>query len=141
MNGWSPVFLGIIAAAAAVIALVHIGVLIAVGLVVARVRRLMDTLESDVRPLLGHLNAMGRDASRAVTLAAAQVERVDRLMSQLTSRVEQIASAISLGTGGSVREGRAWWRAFQAAFDAVRSLRADARARRGRGDEEDALFI
>ena len=39
------------------------------------------------------------------------------------------------------REGRAILSALRAAFQAVRDLRADNRARQGRGDDEDALFI
>jgi hypothetical protein len=42
---------------------------------------------------------------------------------------------------GPVREGRALLSAFRAAMQAVRDLRQNGRARQGRAEDEDALFI
>lgn len=137
---WRDVFLGVIAVATLAIAIAQIGVIIAAGLMARRVGRMVDQIERDVKPLFGHLNAIGGDASRAVALAAAQVERADRLFGDVALRVEQTMNAVQESIGGPAREGRALMGAFRAALQAIRDLR-NGRARQGRGDDDDALFI
>ena len=95
----------------------------------------------DVKPLLGHLNAIGRDASRAAALAAVQVERADQLLSEIASRVDYALDAVRASIRRPAREGRALLRAFGAAMQAIRELRRYGHTRRGRGEDEDALFI
>jgi uncharacterized protein YoxC len=137
---WSQIFLGVIAAATLAIAIVQVGVLVAAGLFLRRLKRFMDTVEREMTPIFGHLNAIGRDASRAAALATAQVERVDHLFSDITMRFEQVMDALqSILT--PVGQGRALWKVFWKALRAILDLRQNARARRGRGDDEDALFI
>ena len=140
MIEWRDVFLGVIAVATLAIAVAQIGVIIAAGLMARRVGRMVDQFERDVRPLFGHLDAIGADAARAVSLATAQVERADRLFGDLAGRIEQTLAAIQGSMGGPARHGLAWLVAFRAALQAVRDLRA-GRTRQGRGDDEDALFI
>jgi len=140
VSGWSEIFLGIIAVATLAIAIAQIGVMVAAGAAIRRMERLADRVEQDVRPLLGHLNAIGRDAARAASLATAQVERADRVFADVAIRVEQTIASIQSTIVAPAREGRALVSAFRAAFSAIRELRHN-RARQGRGDDEDALFI
>ena len=137
---WRDVFLGVIAVATLAIAIAQVGVIIAAGLMARRVGRMVDQLERDVKPLFGHLNAIGADASRAVALATAQVERADKLFADVSGRVEQTLNALQTSIGAPAREGRAMMGAFRAAIQALRELRS-GRTRQGRGDEEDPLFI
>ena len=137
---WRDVFLGVIAVATLAIAIAQIGVIIAAGLMARRVGRMVEQIERDVKPLFGHLNAIGADASRAVALATAQVERADKLFTELAGRIEQTLNAVQSSIGGPAREGRAMIGAFRAAIQALREMR-HARARQGRGDDDDALFI
>ena len=137
---WRDVFLGVIAVATLAIAVAQIGVIVAAGLMARRVGRMVDQIEREVKPLFGHLNAIGSDASRAVALATAQVERADKLFSELAVRVDQTLSVVQASIGAPAREGRAMMGAFRAALQALRELRA-GRARQGRGDDEDPLFI
>jgi len=137
---WRDVFLGVIAVATLAIAVAQVGVIIAAGLMARRVGRMVDQIEREVKPLFGHLNAIGSDASRAVALATAQVERADKLFSEVALRVEQTLNVVQASIGGPVREGRAMMGAFRAALQAIRELR-HGRTRQGRGDDEDALFI
>ena len=137
---WRDVFLGVIAVATLAIAIAQVGVIIAAGLMARRVSRMVDQLERDVKPLFGHLNAIGSDASRAVALATAQVERADKLFADVTGRIEQTLNTLQTSIGAPAREGRAMMGAFRAAIQALRELRS-GRARQGRGDEEDPLFI
>jgi hypothetical protein len=137
---WRDVFLGVIAVATLAIAVAQIGVIIAAGLMARRVGRMVDQLERDVKPLFGHLNAIGSDASRAVALATAQVERADKLFGEVAVRVEQTLSIVQGTIGGPAREGRAMLGALRAALQVLRDFRG-SRPRQGRGDDEDALFI
>ena len=134
------VFLGVIAVATLAIAIAQVGVIIAAGLMARRVGRMVEQLERDVKPLFGHLNAIGSDAARAVALATAQVERADKLFTDVTGRIEQTLNTLQTSIGAPAREGRAMMGAFRAAIQALRELRS-GRARQGRGDEEDPLFI
>jgi hypothetical protein len=134
---WSEIFLGVIAAATLVVAAVLVGVLVAAGRLARRIGRLLDRLEPEVAPLMGHLNAIGRDASRAAALAAGQVERVDRLFADLAQRLDQVLRTFQDTIVAPAREGRAILAAVLAAFQTIRG----ARARRSRSDDEDALFI
>ena len=137
---WRDVFLGVIAVATLAIAVAQVGVIIAAGLMARRVGRMVEQIERDVKPLFGHLNAIGADASRAVALATLQVERADKLFSDVASRIDQTLNAVQASVGGPVREGRAMLGAFRAALQAIRELR-NGRTRQGRGDDDDALFI
>jgi len=136
---WRDVFLGVIAVATLAIAVAQIAVIVAAGMMARRVGRMVDQLEREVKPLFGHLNAITSDASRAVSLATAQVERADKLFGDFALRVEQTLNVVQASIGGPAREGRAMMSAFRAALQALRELRNGRR--QGRGDDEDPLFI
>ena len=138
---WRDVFLGVIAVATLAIALAQIAVIVAAASAAKRLSQIADTFEREVKPLVGHLNAIGRDAARAAQLATAQVERADKLFADVAQRFEQTLSVVDASISGPAREGRALLSAFRAAFQALRELRRDGRGRQGRGDDEDALFI
>jgi hypothetical protein len=137
----NQVFLGVIAVATLAIAIAQIGVMVAAGRVARRVERLAEQLDRDLKPLFGHLNAIGRDASRAAALAAAQMERADKVFSDVAVRIELALNNIQSTLGAPAREGRALLSGFRAAIQAIRELRHDARARQSRSEDEDALFI
>jgi hypothetical protein len=136
----NDVFLGVIAVATLAIAIAQLGVMVVAGLLARRMQRLADRLERDVAPLVNHLNTIGRDASRASALAVAQVERADQLFAELAERVDLVLNSLQSTLSVPAREGRAILSAFRAAVDAIRELRRSGR-RRGRTDDEDALFI
>jgi hypothetical protein len=122
-------------------AIVQIGVIVAAGRLARRIDTLAKQIEREVQPLFGHINSIGRDASRAAALAAAQVERADKLFADVATRVELALDNVQGTLGAPAREGRAFFAALKAAFRAIRDLRRDGRSRQGRGDDEDALFI
>jgi len=141
VSTWANVFLGIIAVATLTIAIVQIGVVVAAGRLARRIDTLAEQFERDVKPLFGHLDAIGRDVSRAAALATAQVERADQLFADVALRIEQGLDNVQTTLSAPVREGRALFSALRAAFQAIRDLRHDGRSRQGRGEDEDALFI
>ena len=139
MTDRAELSLAIIAAAMLVSAIVQVGVIVAAGLLVRRINRLATQVEQELKPLFGHLNAIGRDASRAASLAVAQVERVDRLLGDATRKIEQTLNTVQATIVAPAREGLALLSALRAAMDVLRDKRG--RARQRGGEEEDALFI
>jgi hypothetical protein len=133
----AEIFLGLIALATLAMAIVQVGVIVIAGLLARRMIRLVDHVERDLQPLLANVNAIGRDAARTVAVAAAQVDRVDKMINDLVARVEETVSSLT-GPGGPAGKGRAMVAAFRAAFGSLRDAR---RARQRRSDDEDALFI
>jgi hypothetical protein len=137
VSPWAVTFLGVIAAATLAMAIVLVGALIAAARLARQVGRILDQLEVDLKPLFEHMNAIGRDASRAAALATAQVERVDRALNDLALRLDHSLRSFQGILNGPVREGQAIVMAMAAALRALRG----GRARHTRGEEEDALFI
>jgi hypothetical protein len=137
---WSEIFLGVIALATLTTAIVQVGVLIAAGRMAKRIERVVDRIERELTPTFGHVNAIGRDASRAVALATTQVERVDQLITVLAQRVEEIMATVQDTIAVPAREGKAILNALRAALEVVRDARR--RSRKGRRTEDDdVLFI
>ena len=136
----NDVFLGIIAVATLAIAIAQIGVMVVAGRLARRLERLTERLDQDVRPLFVHLNAIGRDAARTATLAAAQMERADQVFGDIAVRIDQTLNSLQASLSVPAREGRAILSAIRAAVQAIRDMRRNGR-RQGRGDDEDALFI
>lgn len=138
MSVWGEVFLGVIALATLVSTIVQVSVLVAAARVAKRVERMAQNVEHELKPLFGHMNAIGRDASRTASLASAQVERVDRLFDELAHRAEQSLNLLQATVTAPVREGTAILAGLRAVLSTLRDLRGRSR---GRADEEDALFI
>jgi enoyl reductase-like protein len=136
---WGEVFLGVIAVATLAMALVQVGLIVAAVWLARRVARLADQVENELKPLFANVNTMSHDASRAVALATLQVERADRLFSDVVVRIEQALNALQSGFMAPALEGRALLVALRAVIDAIRHARP--RSRRGRGEDDDALFI
>ena len=139
MTDRAELFLAIIAVATLASAIVQVGVIVAATLLVRRINRLTTQVEQELKPLFAHLNAIGRDASRAASLAVAQVERVDRLLGDATRKIEQTLNTVQATIVAPAREGLALLSALRAAMDVLRDKRG--RARQRGGEEEDALFI
>jgi hypothetical protein len=106
-------------------------------------------LEQDIRPVITHLQSAAVDASRSAAMAAAQVERADRLLTDATDRLERIfatvqstATQIHQTVSGAGRMSGAWLAGIKAVMSAYRELRETPRKRRPAPvDEEDSLFI
>jgi hypothetical protein len=137
----NEVFLGIIAIAVAVMATVQVGVVIVAARLIKRVDYIATQLERDVRPVFQNLNALTAEAARTVSLAAAQVERADRMFDDLASRIDRTLNALQNRVLGPAREGVALLAGLRAALGAFRDLRETSQKRSPAVEEEDALFI
>ena len=140
----TDVWLAVIALAVAVMAAIQVAAIV-LGLRLARrVDQLTSDIEREVRPLIKNLTAMTVEASRAVTLATAQVERADRLFGDLVVTAERTMAVASQLIGGPAKNGFALLSAARAAFSAFRDLRNASRRRqayKSAPDDEESLFI
>jgi uncharacterized protein YoxC len=148
VNDWSGLFLGTIAVATLVMALIQVGAVIAILRVAKQAQESMATLQrdvkpllADVRPLLTKANEIADEASRTMVLATAQAQKVDRMVTDLTRRVDETSVLVQQAIVTPAREGIAMVAALKAALGVIRRS-GDFRGRAGRpGDEEDQLFI
>lgn len=139
MNDWAVVFLGVIAVATLITSILQVVVLVAAGQLVRRLERFVDLVEQEAKPMLDHLNSIGRDTSRVASLATAQVERVDRLVGMLTTRMEETLETIQTAVLKPAREVSALMAGVRAALEILRDVRS--RRPRKAADDEDGLFI
>jgi hypothetical protein len=140
VNIWATVFLGVIAAATLTTAVLQVVLLVAGVSLVRRISRFVDFVETEVKPIIGHIDAIARDASRAASLALAQVERADQLLSDTIQRFEQTLTTVQALIVGALREGNALMMGFRAVMAAVRGFQRRQSTRR-RAEDDEALFI
>ena len=139
-NGWSDLSLGVIAVATLVMAFIQVAAIIAAVRLARQAQQVIQSVQQDVKPLIARANAMAEEASRTIALATAQAQKVDRLVTDLSRRVEETASVVQEAIVTPAREGLAIVAAVRAGLGALRGLR-ELRPRHGHGDDEDPLFI
>jgi hypothetical protein len=140
VSGWTLGFLGAIAVATVLMAAIQVGAVIYASRLARKVQRISEQVEAEIKPLFTTLNQISVDAARAASLAAAQVERADRLFADVSLRVEQTVTALQNSIVAPARQGVALINGIRAALAALRAFRNHARAR-SRSEDEDALFI
>ena len=134
------VLLGIIAFGVLVMAVIQVAAIVFAMSAARRIGRVADRLERDLSPVVSNLQAITSEAARVTALAAAQMERTDRLFADLSRRAEQVMAAVPalLGPAG---KGFAFLNGIKAAVAAIYELRRSSRRGPAHPDEEDALFI
>ncbi len=144
MSDTGELFLGIIAFAVLLMALIQVAAIVAGIRLARRVDRLATQLEQDVKPLLANLTAVTTEAARTAALAARQVERFDQVFADLTERVDQTLAAAQSFVIGPARQGIAIFAGVSAVIDSFRGLREASRRRQASRpvvDDEESLFI
>jgi len=138
---WSEVFLAIIAITTLIMALIQIGAIVAVSRVARDAQKTLTTVQNDVRPLMAKVNALADEASKTATLATAQAEKIDRLVTDLARRIDETSVIVQQAVITPAREGMAIVAAIRATLGALRGFR-NMSPRHGRSaDDEDPLFI
>jgi alkylated DNA nucleotide flippase Atl1 len=139
----SDLFLGVIAAAVAVMAVIQVAAMVFALRAARRVGDLVTRLEQDVTPLVANLRVVSAEAARAATAASAQVERAGELIAELTRRVDETAAKLQATIVTPARDVMAVVRGIIAAFAAFRTGTEGAapRQRPAPAEEEDPLFI
>lgn len=145
MSG-TELWLGVIAIAVAVMAVVQVGAIIAGLRIARRVERLATDLETSVKPVVANLTSMTAEASRAASLAAAQVERMDRVFGELAMRVDQTLATAQAFIAGPANHGMAIVAGIKAAISALQGIREATRRRSAARsvtfeEDEESLFI
>lgn len=140
MNDWNQAFLGIIAASTAVMAVMQIGAIVVLARVALQVRDILGTLQQDIRPLMARANILAEEATKTATLATAQAQKIDRLVTDLTRRVDETSAVVQQAIITPAREGMAILAALKAGFGALKGFK-DLRGRQAGVEDEDALFI
>ncbi len=136
----SNVLLGIIALGVLTMAILQVAAVIMAARAVKGVTEAITRFDADVRPIVANLQHITADAARASALAAAQVERIDRVMGDVSRHVEQTAKAIPLLIE-SARDGFTVLGGLKAVLGAFREMRRTRDHKPSSVDEEDALFI
>ena len=154
MNDWNDVFLGVIAAATLIMAIVQIGVIVVAAGMAKRAQQAVDkaqqtlvtaqqaitSVREDIRPLVAKAHAIADEASKTAALATAQAQKVDRLVTDLSARIDETSSLVQQAIVTPAREGLAIIAAVKATLGAIRAG-ADWRRRTTPSEEEDSLFI
>jgi hypothetical protein len=137
----SELFLGAIALATTVMAVLQIGMAIAGARLARRVDRLFDQVEREIVPVLGRLQAVSADVSRVTALAVAQVERADQIFAQAGQRLDHLLTLAQDAVVAPARQGLALLAGLRAGLAALRCLRQTRRGAGGLAEDEEALFI
>ena len=134
------VWLGIIAVAVLVMAVIQVAAIVFAMSAARRIGQVADRLERNLNPVVSNLQTITSEAARMTTMAAAQVERADRMFADLSRRAEQVMAAVPtlLGPAG---KGLAFLNGIKAALAAIHELRRSSRRGAAHPDDEDALFI
>ena len=144
MSDTGELFLGIIAFAVMIMALIQVGAIFAGLRLAKRVDQLATQLDQEIKPLIANLTAMSSEAARAAALAARQAERIDKVFGELVERVDQTRAAAQEFVNGPARQGMAIMAGVKAVLETFRGLREASRRRtasRPAVEEEESLFI
>jgi hypothetical protein len=140
VNGASDLFLGIIALATLVMALIQVGAIIAAARFGRRMQQMVVSIQEEVRPLIARANSVAEEASKTAIIASAQAQKIDKLVTDLTRRVDETSVVVQQAVVTPARETLALVAGLKAGLAALRGLR-DFRGRPGRVEDEDPLFI
>ncbi len=137
----SDLFLGVIAAATLIMALVQIGAVVALLRVARQTQDVLSSVQREIKPLSAKVSSIADEASRTAALATAQMQKVDRLVTDLSRRVDETTAIVQEAIVTPAREGMAVIAAVRAGLAALRGA-AEMRPRHGRhAEDEDPLFI
>lgn len=140
MSVWSEVFLGVIAVATLVMAVVQVGLVVGLLRTSRQAQQILRTVQQDVRPLIAKAATIADEASRTAAIATAQAEKVDRLVTDLARRVDETSAVVQKAIVIPAREGVALVAGLRAGLAALRGFRG-LRERHRHAEEEDPLFI
>jgi hypothetical protein len=154
VTDWAQIFLGVIAAATLIMALIQIGALVVAARVarqaqdaagkaqaaLATAQQSISSIREEIRPLIAKASAIADEATKTASLASVQVQKIDRLVTDLAKRVDDTSVVLQEAIVTPAREGLAIVAALKAGLSAFRAG-SEWRRRPSRSEEEDPLFI
>ena len=117
----SEVFLGVIAVATLVMALVQVGVLVAGIIAVKRMNEVLVRVEDSARPVLAHVDDLVVDATASLAAMRTQLDRVERQAVHVLTRTDQAVQRVQEYVVAPAREGIALAAGARALFGAFRT--------------------
>ena len=138
MTTWSVVFLGVMAVALVAMAAAQVVLALHASRLARQASETIESIRRDVRPLIEKAHRVTDEAARATAMAAAQVQRLDRLMQVTTERVDETLGIVQHAILQPVRQGAAVVAGIRAAIDVLRGWRARSRQAH---DDDEALFV
>ena len=138
MTDWQVVFLGIMAVALVVMAVMQIVTSLALLRASRQISDSVRDMQRDLRPLIDKATRMTDDAARLTAMALAQAERLDQVVTSLAARVEETVATVQDSIVKPMRQGGTAVAAFQAVLAAVREWKARSAASR---EDEGPLFV
>jgi hypothetical protein len=120
VTDWTPIWLGVIAVAVAIMAAIQVGAIVYGARLAQRIDRLTSQVEGELKPVFSNLQAVSAEAARASALAAAQVERADQLFADVSRRVEETVTVVQEAVVTPAREGLAIVAGLRAAIGSLR---------------------
>jgi hypothetical protein len=118
----SEIFLGVIAAATLIMAIIQVGLIIG-GLILAkRVTAAVDRIEEASRPIIDRLDQVTTEALTSMAAARAQMERLEQMTTDMVDRVDQAAHRIQTYVLAPARQGIALLAGARAAVQAFKRL-------------------
>ena len=133
----SDIFLGVIAVSVLIMAVIQVGAIVMAIGAARRVETALGQLQQDIKPIVANLQAMSADAARATSKIAAQVDRLEQVLGDVSKRIDQTATAVQETVMAPIREAMAIVHGLKAAFGALTALSGRRPARRTPDDDED----
>jgi uncharacterized protein YlxW (UPF0749 family) len=142
----SDVYLGLIALGVIVMATIQVAAVVAGIRAARRAGEMAGRFERDVRPIIVNLQKVSEEAARASAQAAAQVDRLDALVTSVAQRVEATAATLQQTILQPARDGLALLTALKGIIAGFREPRETAAPRerpapREPRESHDDLFI
>ncbi len=94
MSSWAETFLGVIAFATLVSALLQVGVLIGAAVALKRVTGLVAKIEDRLEPTMARVETIGAQLSQVAASAVVQVAKVERVVDTFTSQANRATGTI-----------------------------------------------
>lgn len=139
------VFLGIIAVSVLAMAMGQVAAVVLAARAARRVGERLGQLEETLRPIVSNVQQMTEDAARATAIATAQVQRAERLVDDVSRRVDETITAVQDTILGPARTGWAVYQTLRdvlgAFFDRGSRTRSRSHGPSPAAAEDDASFI
>ena len=138
MSEWQVIWLGTMAVALVVMAVMQIAVLIAAMRLGREILQTSQELRREIKPLIEKVHRVSDDAGKVAALALTQVEQLDTMLKSTAVRIDETITLVQGAVLEPVRQGAALFGAIRAFAAGLRG--AGERATHAR-DDEDALFV